>query len=143
MGYLARLTPAGAQANAVRNYRQAQRNEFGAAVTAVETGISRWASPAARNPYSQLIATRQYDVPGLGDPDDSTLAMGAAGSSSTGSTGWMDILKTFVNQVGIGVATKIGGRPPVVAPKPAGFPWGTALAVGGGALALVMLLKKR
>lgn len=133
MGYLQRLTVQGANANAVRDYRYERDRALSAAVASVETGINRFASPEATNPYSQLIATRVYDVPGIGDVD--------------GDTSWMDVLNTFVGQVGQGVSHVIGGKPQTTVinqapPKPA-FPWVPVVAVAGGAAVLLLLLRKK
>lgn len=135
MGYLARLTVAGANANAVRDYQRERARALDAAVRATEIGINRYTLPAAGNEYANLISTtRTYDVPTLGDVD--------------GDTSWMDVLNTAVGQVSQGVSNLIGGRPQSTtivqaAPAKAAFPWMTAAVIGGGALAVFFLLKKR
>ncbi|MGK2953686.1 MAG: hypothetical protein ACSLEZ_15055 [Thiobacillus sp.] len=133
MGYLQRLTVSGATANAVRDYQRERSRAQNAAITSVETGINRFASPESTNAYSQLIATRLYDSPGIGDVD--------------GDTSWMDVLNTFVGKAGEGVSNLIGGRPVtnniVAAPPKASFPWIPAIAVAGGAAVLLLLLRKK
>lgn len=132
MGYLQRLTVAGASEYAVPDYRRERARALGAAVDVTESALTRY-STGRNNRYSNLLATRVYDSPGIGDVD--------------GDTSWLDIANTFVGAVGTGVSNLIGGKPQTTiinqtpAAKP--FPWLTVGAVAGGAGLLFLLMKRR
>ena len=112
------LTLRGARSAASR-YRMDQATDMARAVQGVETGISRYAQKANRNPYHQLLV-EAGDGQGLGD------------------TGWLDVVNTFVGQIGGGLGRKLGGPETQVvntpAPAPSSPSWVKPVVIGGGVL---------
>lgn len=123
-----RLTPYGALTNAVANRNIAVGNDVHNAVNAITTGIAAEALNRKHQRYSRNMGVDTY--PGLGD------------------TSWLDVAKTFVDEIGKGIGGKIAGRDPyqvapkVVPYKPPPTPWGTYALVGGGVLLAGLLLVK-
>lgn len=129
---LERLTVPGALDTAVKRWSDDDADELAEAIASVETGLDRYASNAAANPYHRNIATTYYDVPGL---------QGLEGD-------WSDVFKSFVGQVGVGVAGKIAGANPFItsqtvvqAPPRDEIPWGKIALLAGGGIAAFLVIK--
>lgn len=131
---LNRLTVPGAFATAVPRYELDEANDLAEAIASVQTGLERYASDAVENQYHRNLGIDVYNTPGLQGLDGD----------------WTDVFKTFVGEVGKGVAGKISGKNPwqtsqtvVAPPPPPSTPaWVKFAAVGGAGALLIFLLAR-
>jgi hypothetical protein len=91
---------------------------------------------------------KQYGASGGGSSDSGSVWSFLSGGSSSaaapsgaqgGSSFWQDLFKGAA----AGGVQALTGQQKTVVVKDTGFPWGTALAVGGGALLLVLVLRHK
>jgi hypothetical protein len=132
---LNRLTVPGAFATAVPRYIDDDADELAEAIASVQTGLRRFASDGVENQYHRNLGIDTYNVP--------------YGPGLQGMDGeWTDVFKTFVGEVGKGIAGKISGKNPwqtsqtvVQPPPPPSTPgWVKFAAVGGAGALLIFLL---
>jgi hypothetical protein len=128
--------------NAVSNYRRAKDTNRGAVIASVATGINREYMPPGLNPY-----TKAMQLNGLGDGDDQ-MAPGSSNPTTVPTSGWMNVLDTFVGNISKGIAAKIGGynpNAPVTIPgtKSVLPSWAPLAMAGVGGFFLLKFLRKR
>jgi hypothetical protein len=123
-----------------RNYERS-----GIGIGAIERSLNTYSFPASSSPMSD--AMKRYSYPGVG-----ALLNGLGSTDSpeaSGEVGWMNVLQSFVAPIGAGVGRLIRREAPPTTivhqgAAAGGTPgWVWPVAIGGGAVALWMLIRRR